>query len=381
MDSTLPSPVGSLLNVTATRMKLLVTDGRRYPGRQATFDITDTRSPAVCQRLVDLLSEHARVSYQFCVLADAPWQVLFSSFRQSYLPYFERAFALIAFCDPVGPQKDREALLEQFYALARGKGKHAVILMGTESAREAAERLGFAGFWVGTEAMVDLAGYAQVGKTGRKLRQEANHIAHLGGTAREIFPLNDSADRQAIEELVQQWKAHLHRRYITSFLGTKPMENAHFRRYFTVEAPDDPTGSPVMQSLLVCSPVSRKGWYLDLVRRPEAPRGATEMAIASAIETFRAEGVEFITLGLVPFYDPTGQQSFSNSGFLLRWGIGYLSRLYHFSGMQMFRAKFTSTRAESAYVLFFPPILTPQVMWEAASVLTMDAKMSADGKR
>ncbi len=374
MDTIMPSPVGSLLNVTATRMKLLVTYGRRDTGSRATFDITDARSPVVCQRLVGLLSEHARLAYQFCVLSDAPWQILWSPGRQSYLPFFERVFTLVAFCDPVGPENDREALLEQFFALARAKGKHAIIVAATECVRKAAMNLGFGRFWIGTEPLFDLAQYSLTGKTGRKLRQEANHMRHLGGTAREIFPLHNEADRRAMEEVVVEWKARLRQRYNTSFLGTKPMENAHFRRYFAVETPGDPPGSPLMQSLLMCSPVSRKGWYLDLVRRPGAPRGATELAIFSAMDTFRAEGVEFLTMGLIPFYDPAGKHTPSKTSFLKHLGIDYWDRLYHFSGMQIFRSKFSPTRTESAYILYWPSILTPQVIWEVTSVLTRDGR-------
>ncbi len=374
MDTIMPSPVSSLLHVTATRMKLLFRSDGTCTGSRAAFDITGARGPAECQRLAELLSEHARLAYQFCVLSDAPWQILWSPGRQSYLPFFERVFTLIAFCDPVGPQKDREALLEQFFALARGKGKHAVIVAATENMRRAASNLGFARFWIGTEPLFDLAEYALTGKTGRKLRQEANHIRRLGGTAREIFPLQNDADRQAMEEVVVEWKGRLRQRYNTSFLGTKPMENAHFRRYFAVEAPralpGDPPGSPMLQSFLMCSPVSRKGWYLDLVRRPGAPRGATELAIFSAMDTFRAEGVEFVTMGLIPFYDPARQRISSKTGFLKQAGIGYWDRLYHFSGMQMFRSKFSPTRTESAYILYWPSILTPQVIWDVTSVLT-----------
>ncbi len=378
-DALLSSPVGSLLDVMATRMKLLAIHRGFNSDRGTTFDITDTRSPEVCLRLFDLLSEHARLAYQFCVLSNANWQILWSPDRQSYLPFFERALTLIAFCEPVGPEKEREVLLEKFRALARGKGKQAVIILATDIARKAALDLGFAGFWVGTEQIIDLTAYSMIGKKGRKLRQEANHVRHLGGMAREIFPLSNQNDRKAIEEVELLWKARLRQRYNASFLGTKPMENARLRRYFAVETPGDPASRPIMQSFLICSPVSRRGWYLDLVRRPGAPRGATELVILSAIETFRAEGVEFVAMGLIPFYDPAGQHTPSKPDLLMHWGIGYLDRLYHFTGMQIFRSKLSPTRIENAYILYWPPIPTPQLVWEAASVLTTEGKEEMKG--
>ncbi len=374
MNTIVSSPVSSLLNVMATRMKLVVTPRAYCPESQTTIDITDTLSPEVCQRLFELLSEHARMAYQFCVLSDARWQILWSAGRTSYLPFFEHPFTLVAFCDPVGPENDREVLLEQFLSLANRKGKHAAILLATENTRKAALNLGLAGVWVGTEQIIDLANYSLIGKSGRKLRQEANHIRHLGGTAREILPLHNQTDRQALEEVELLWKARLRQRYNASFLGTKPMENAQFRRYFAVETPGNPPGDPIMQSFLVCSQVSRRGWYLDLVRRPDAPRGATELVIFSAMETFRAEGVEFVSMGLVPFYDPGGQHTTSKTDLLMLWGASYLDRLYHFQSMQMFRSKFSPTRIESTYILYWPSILTPQLILDLISVLTTEGK-------
>ncbi len=374
MDTALPSPVGLLLDAMVMRVKLFVIRRESNTDSRTAFDITDTRSPEVCQRLLELLSGHGRVAYQFCVLSNASWQILWSPDRQSYLPFFEHALTLVAFCDAVGDEKDREVLLQQFLALARGKGKQAAIILATETARRAALDLGFAGFWVGTEQIIDLEEYSLSGKTGRKLRQEANHIRHLGGTAREIFPLQKQIDRQAIEQVEQLWKARLRRRYNASFLGTKPMENGQFRRYFAVETPGDPASCAVMQSFLVCSPVGGKGWYLDLVRRPGAPRGATELLILSAMEILRSEGVEFVTMGLIPFYDPAGQHAPSKAHLLMQWGVGYLDRIYHFSGMQVFRSKFSATRIENAYVLYWPSIPTPQLVWSVAAVLTTEGK-------
>ncbi len=379
MDTALPSPVGLLLDGMVTRMKLLVARRGDHPESRTTFDITDTRSPEAGKRLLEVLSQHARLAYQFCVLSNAHWQILWSQDRQCYLPFFERALTLVAFCDPVGPEKDREVLLEKFLVLARGKGKQAAIILATEAARRTALDLGFAGLWLGTEQVIDLAEYSLIGKTGRKLRQEANHIRHLGGYTREVFPLHNQIDKQAMEEVEVLWKARLRWRYNASFLGTKPMENGQFRRYFAVETPGEAGSRPMMQSFLMCSPVGQRGWYLDLVRRPGAPRGATELAIFSAMDTFRSEGAEFVTMGLIPFYDPVGQHSPSRTDWLMQLGTSYLDRLYHFSGMQMFRSKFSATRVENAYFLYWPSIPTPQLVWEVASVLTMEGKGKTNG--
>ncbi len=193
-------------------------------------------------------------------------------------------------------------------------------------------------------------------------------MRRLGAQAREIYPLENDADRQAMREVELLWKEARSERNKASFLGTKPLENAQFRRYFIVETPAP--GSPKMESFQVCSPISRRGWFLhDLIRRPDAPRGAAEMAAIAAMDTFRGEGSEFVTLGLVPFYDPSGEHALGKSNPLVRMGINYFDKLYHFSGLQLFRSKFSPTRSESAYLLYWPPILTPPVVRDLTSIL------------
>ncbi len=351
--------------MAAARVKQIV---RPFDNRQNSFEVTDARSPVAYQRLVELLGEYGRLAFQSCVLSDAPWQIFWSHDRQSFLPFQERRFTLVAFCDPVGPEQDREMMVKQFFAFARAKGKYAVFVLATEKVRKVALECGCAGIWLGTELFFDLAQYSLDGKSGRRLRQDTSHMRHLGGVAREIYPLKIDTDRQAMKEVELLWKNARPERNKDSFLGTKPMENGHFRRYFIVESSSQ--GKPKMQSFQVCSPISRRGWCLhDLVRRPDAPRGAAELVTISALDSFRTEGFEFVTMGLVPFYDPTGQHSLTKTSLLKDLGISYFDRLYHFSGLQMFRSKFSPTRTENAYLLYGPPILTPFVVWDICSVL------------
>ncbi len=332
------------------------------------FDVTDVESPAIYQLLYQLLNEHSRLAFQSCVLSDAPWQIFWSHDRQCFLPFQECGFTLVAFCDPVGPEQEQEAVVRQFFSYAQAKGKYVVFVLVTENIRNVILDYGCSGVWLGTEIFFDIDQYSREGSSGRRLRQDISHMRRLGAVAREIYPLENDADRQAMRQVELLWKEARSERNKANFLGTKPLENAHFRRYFAVETPgpDDLK----MQSFQVCSPIGRRGWFLhDLVRRPDAPRGAAEFAAASAMDTFHAEGIEFVTLGLVPFYDPTGQHTLPKTNLLMRMGINYFDRLYHFSGLQLFRSKFSPTRVENAYLLYWPPILTPPVVMDLCSVL------------
>ena len=151
-----------------------------------------------------------------------------------------------------------------------------------------------------------------------------------------------------------------------SFLRTAPLENARERRYFVVE------GDERIESLLVCSPVSVRGQYLqDLVRRPDALRGSHELNIVTAMAVFQKEGLEFVTGGIVPFYDPNKPrcaQRPQDEG-VLGHVIGRFDHLFRFSGLQQFRAKFIPSRVVDIYALLWPGVLTPGLVRDLCAVL------------
>jgi len=151
-----------------------------------------------------------------------------------------------------------------------------------------------------------------------------------------------------------------------SFLRTAPLENAQGRRYFVVE------GDERIESLLVCSPVSLRGQYLqDLVRRPDALRGCNELNMVTAMAVFQREGLEFVTGGIVPFYDPNRPRCAQRpqDGGVLGQVIGYFDHLFRFSGLQQFRAKFVPSRVADMYALLWPGVLTPGLVRDLCGLL------------
>jgi phosphatidylglycerol lysyltransferase len=331
------------------------------------LDVTSAEEPADRDRVAALLDHHSSLSGQTYVLSAHPWKLLWAGRRAAFLPFHECRATLVAWRDPVGPAEHARPLLKRFHDLARSRGKHAILLGASTAASDVLTGLGFRSIWIGREPFFDLLAWHTRGKAGEKVRLACNHVWRLGATAREAFPLRDPRDRAAIADVEQEWKAARPERNNASFLRTMPMENAQFRRYFVVERPAR------MESFLVCSPVSARGWYLqDLVRRPDAPRGAAELALRSAIEAFQREGFDFATGGIVPFFDPDGRHAAEVAAEpgAVKWVIPYFDRLFHFSGMQQFRAKFVASRLVDIHVLYWPRILTPLVAWDIRTLLS-----------
>jgi phosphatidylglycerol lysyltransferase len=328
------------------------------------FDITSSRDGR--SAAAELLGQFSTLSGQVHALSDDPWQLLWGSDRRAFLPFQERSSTLIAWRDPVGPPEAATEVIRCFQAHASARGKHAVLLgMG----RAIVERLpndSFKSVWLGSEPFYDLTTWHTRGKARTEIRQACNHARNQGGIAREVHPLRDADMRRGIEDVTEAWMRARPARRSRSFLRTAPLENAQDRRYFVVE------GDERIESLLVCSPVSLRGQYLqDLVRRPDALRGSSELSMVTAMAVFQREGLEFVTGGIIPFYDPSKPrcEQRPQDGGILGGVIGYFDNLFRFSGLQQFRAKFIPSRVVDIYALLWPGILTPGLVRDLCAVL------------
>jgi phosphatidylglycerol lysyltransferase len=334
---------------------------QRVAVARSVFDITDATTPAIRQQLTALLDEHAHLAGQALVLGKDPWQVLWSPDRTAFIPFLEGRFSLLSWRDPVGPKAEHAALNRHFIEYARMCHKQAVMLCVTDDALPTQADNDHEVIWVGSEMFYDLARYSMRGKANFNLRHAINNARNHGTTVREIFPLQIEEDRHALCRVESAWKAAELARNTNSFLRTAPLENAEERRYFGVEVPDGTKRR--MCGFIVCSQVSARGWCLqDLIREPEAPRGCLETGVAQVMETFKAEGLSFISMSMVPFYDPTAQRSLTSYAPLAQWAINYFDRSYHFTGLARFRAKFMPTSSKAIYVLLAPRQVTPMLL-------------------
>jgi phosphatidylglycerol lysyltransferase len=328
------------------------------------FDITSSRDGR--SAVADLLDRFSTLSGQVHALSDDPWQLLWGKDRRAFLPFQERSSTLIAWRDPVGPPEDAIDVIRCFQAYAAARGKAAVLLGIGRAVVEMLPKDGFKSVWLGTEPFYDLRTWHTRGRAGEEIRQACNHARRHGGIAKEVHPLRDADIRKGIEDVTEAWMAARPERRSRSFLRTAPLENAQDRRYFVV------AGEQRLESLLVCSPVSLRGQYLqDLVRRPDALRGSHELNMVTAMAMFQREGLEFVTGGIIPFYDPSQPRCAQRpqDGGLLGQVIGRFDHLFRFSGLQQFRAKFVPSRVVDIYALLWPGVLTPGLVRDLCAVL------------
>ncbi len=330
------------------------------------FDVQSAHEEPCRSLVVRLLDEHSDLAGQAHALSRDDWKVLWAPGRAAYLPFVEASFTLIGWRDPVGPIESRPSVMPLFRRYAERAGKHAVVLGLAEPAALQAQASGYRPFWIGSEQFFDAKRFTTRGRAGEKVRLASNHARRVGLRARESFPLASAADRRRLLATDEAWKAARPARKLRSFLRTDPMENAAMRRYFLVER----GGEHAIDSFVVCSPVSRRGWYLqDLVRHPLAPRGSTELVTLSAITSLIESGALFVTAGIVPFLDPAATPRIPRPRGLATWAVRHFDRRFRFSGLKQFRAKFPATRAEPVFAAYWPDRMTPAVVWDLARTL------------
>ena len=336
--------------------------------KQKGFAVTDVRSEAVRQRMSEILTQHAHHAGQYLALSNDGWRILWSDARDCFIAFQERPFSVTSWRDPIGPPRERIKMLHRFHQYAQARGKQAIHMWISEESVQALEYKQYKSLWIGTEPYFDLALYSSRGKAGESLRHALNFTKKIDATAREIDPIHHEADRVAMQKVEHAWKTERSIRSTRSFLRTAPLEFIHRRRYFAVEIPG-PDG-PEMQGFIICSPIGERGWCMqDLVRLPTAPRGIIETGIMHAMAVLKAEGVEFATMTLIPFHDPSGERSLATLSRLEQWAIGYFDKIYHFTGLQQFRTEFAPTSCKHSYVMFWPKILTPMAVADIISVL------------
>jgi dienelactone hydrolase len=336
------------------------------PHDSGSFDVADATSPAARARLCELLGQHGSLAGQTHALTRDPWRILFTKGRTSAIPFLSAPFTLVVWRDPIGPRSDAFVALETLRAYAARVGKHVVALAVGGEARKLAERAGYSSIWLGGEQFFELAHLSTRGRRGEKLRLAVNHARRSGLATREVRPDRDPAARAAVAGVERAWRNARPERDMRSFLRTDPMENAHLRRYFVAERDGR------CEAFLVCAPVGPDGHYLqDLVRHPDAPRGACELVSLAALDTFRDEGRAFATMGIVPFLDETGARGPEAVPGAAGACIRHFDRTFRFSGLSRFRAKFPASRVEPIHAVAWPRVLLPRTAWDVIRVLSL----------
>ena len=314
----------------------------------ALLDIAEQKEAAhgggtfTFSKRIECLKQHGRHSMSFSALQ--PNMRYFDLENVGYIAYRKKWGNVVCLGDPVCRMEDRGQLLDAFLK----KYPKPIFIQVTPSFAELVhERTGFYATQFGKETSIELSKWSTSGKKKQVIRTAINHAVKEGVTVKESY--GDLAYRELSDNWLKTRKCKS--REIVFLI--RPMEMDYTegtRRFFAYQNNE-------MIGFVFFDPVYENGdviGYVPNISRASEkfPQGIFYMLMAKAFETFKAEGVPNVYLGLSPLaldYPPKQHES-KTLRLMLELTGKHLNFLYNFKGIDFTKSRFRGVE-EPTYVI------------------------------
>jgi len=256
----------------------------------------------------------------------------------------------------IGPDEAREALLTEFMDHCRRLGWTACFGLVPEHDLALFDRYGFQSTKIGEDAIIDLRQCTWQGKDYEWVRRQTNYCQRHGMVCQEIDdPIATTDSMSELAEISKQFldgtpHGHTMRYFVSQF---NP-DRLYRRRVFVAIAEG---GAGRIEGFIVCTPY-RDGaaWAIEMYRsRQDAVRGTVPFLMHQAMQTFKDEGVEQVSLCLMPSVG-CAQRRPGDSG-LIHTYIKITHRYFNFildtRGIYHFKTRFRP-HCENRYCCIWP---------------------------
>lgn len=272
----------------------------------------------------------------------------FDRSRRAFVGYRIEAGVLLVSGDPVGPAEAVPGLLRDLCGFAEARGLALGVVGASEEFVELATGAGLASFYIGDEAIVELAGFSLEGRAIRKVRQAVARVRKAGYSVvlRSMGELSEPELRE-LEQVSDRWRGDEPERGFSMAIDS--LRGDHLDESLVVVARD---AEGEVRGFLHFAPChGRPVVSLGLMRRDrDTVNGLTEYLVVSAIEMLRERGVEEMSLNFAAFArwlrDPSS---------LAERTLGRLVTLanpyFQIESLYRFNAKF-SPRWQPRYLLY-----------------------------
>ena len=311
-----------------------------------------------------VLARQGRNPVSFFIRYEAPWRYLLARSGAGAVAYLERNRVALVWGDPLAAPDDQTSLLDEMTDVLRERGlRVGLLLVGEDTASRALER-GYGVLKVGEQPRFDLQQWRQPrGDPGKHLRWCLNRAAGAGIRVRAY----EAGDEGRVAEALSLWAAGLGRAPAQSFLRASPLALADEKRIFLAES------AGRLEAVVACAPVpAASGWLLeDLIRRPDAPTGATEALVVEALRHLGAEGAACAWMDIAPLRG-TDRQLDRRARFLFRVAaptVAFFDARYHFRALTTYLGKFQPTSWEPRYVALNPAMPTVGLVRALTAIL------------
>lgn len=260
----------------------------------APRDLPDPRARLLAR---DLVREHGSDTLAYFKLRSDK-QYLFSDDRSAFVGYRVEGGVLVISGDPVGPEQALPTLLSKVAAFAEQRGLRIAAVGVSTRTLPLFRQLGLHSLYLGDEAIIETASFSLDGRAIRKVRQSVSRLEKAGFdcVVSRIAELPEKEVAEAMEAAAR-WLGDAQERGFSMALDAGLAEHGDTVVVLAREA------SGRLRGLLHLVPTAKRhGLSLSMMRRdPEAPNGLTEFMIVKAIESFREQGIDEISLNFAAF--------------------------------------------------------------------------------
>jgi len=268
--------------------------------------------------------------------------------RRAFVGYRIEAGTLLVSGDPVGPPEALPGLLRELCGFAEARGLAIGVVGASEEFAELAAGSGFASFYIGDEAIVDLDSFSLEGRAIRKVRQAVTRARKAGFTV-SLSTMGELSEQElrSLERVSSRWRGEEPERGFSMAIDS--LRGDHLRESFVVVARD--AGGDARGFLHFAPCYGRPAVSLGMMRRDRTSvNGLTEFLVVSAIELLRERGVEELSLNFAAF-----ARLLREPQTLFERSLGRLVALanpfFQIESLYRFNAKF-SPRWQPRYLLY-----------------------------
>ena len=247
---------------------------------------------------------------------------------------------------------DQALLLGAFLDFAHMAKRRVVAVQLMRPDAELYASHGFTVNQFGADYARALGEFSLAGKKHMQLRNKISRARRAGVSVVEVagtMPVE-------LEDIDRVWlrSKGRHVKELKLMVGERGGAAQGYRRLFVAQ---DESGSVL--AYVSFSPVygARSGWLHDLSRRrPDAPPGALELIVSTAVEAFRAEGAGFLHFGFTPFTNLSPNHEVAGAGRvtarILRFLAAHGSAVYPAADQLAYKQKWGLDLVEPEYIGF-----------------------------
>ncbi len=302
---------------------------------------------------------------------DSDKTYFFSDSGKSVISYVLEGSTAVVAGDPIGPEDERVAILQQFTLFCNEQDWTIVFWQIRDQFKPLYKAAGLHMLKIGEDAVIDVQNFTLKGGAMANVRSSAKRAEKDG--LQVVFyrgQVTDSSQRTQMEHISHTWLASKGGSEMGFSMG-------HFdpqgdEEQLTALAIDQENK---VHAFVTFVPIyGRNGWGLDLMRRATQPApGAMELLLARSLEYMKSAGFEMASLGLAPLSNVNAEEEtfLSNSIDFLTVRFGNTANN---QSLFNFKKKFQPTW-ESRYLVYSSTLSLPKIGWALYHAHMRDASL------